>query len=352
MGKGTGLGGKEQRAMLDLIDALGASLDLRRVLSDAYELLLPLVGADYGALAVSRGARPDDYEWIVQNLPATFLGSYEEMATHDFVRNAVIARPNAVLRDSEMVDRRAFERNMMYERARQVGSPIEQVMAVMLNVDGGWQSGLSLYRERRRPFSEREQVRLQRVTPVIANAVRNCRTFATVANRNDVLETLLGEEHRAVVIVRMPGMKFDRTAEATTLLDRWFTPGERSGGALPPLLVDELRQAQGRVVPHLWRRPGQTSDLEVKITQIPGRADMWAIVLREEPHALLPPPRKPLTASEQKVVSCVMRGWDTRVIAVELGCKPNTVKKHLQRIYEKFVVPDRKKLMSLALRAS
>ena len=148
MGKGVELGSGELRAMLDLSDALGASFDLRQVLSRAYELLLPFVGADYGALAVTRGARPDDYEWIVQDLPPSFLGSYPEMAPHDFVRNAVIARPNVVLRDTEMIDRRALERNMMYERAREVDSPIEQVMAVMLHVDDNWQSGLSLYRER------------------------------------------------------------------------------------------------------------------------------------------------------------------------------------------------------------
>lgn len=96
--------------MLELTDALGASLDLHQVLSSAYELLLPLVGADYGALAVTQGARPDDYEWIVQNLPPSFLGSYAEMVPHDFVRDAVIGRPNVVLCDAEMVDRRSLER--------------------------------------------------------------------------------------------------------------------------------------------------------------------------------------------------------------------------------------------------
>src|ERR1700744_2638745 len=128
MGRSGELGVREQRAMLDLKDALGASLDLHQTLTGAYDLLLPLVGADYGALAVTPVGHLDRYEWIAHNLSPSFLGSYADMAPHDFVNAAVMARPNVVLRDAAMVPRKALERNMMYERARQVGSPIEQVM--------------------------------------------------------------------------------------------------------------------------------------------------------------------------------------------------------------------------------
>jgi DNA-binding CsgD family transcriptional regulator len=361
MGRGVGLGSREQRAMLDLTDALGASLDLHQALSSAYELLLPLVGADYGALAVTRGARPDEYEWIVQNLPPSFLGSYGEMAPHDFVRNAVIAQPNVVLRDAEMVDRRALERNMMYDRARQVGSPIEQVMAVMLHVDGNWQSGLSLYRDRRRPFSERDQLRLQRLTPAIANTVRNCRRVAAVARQSDALEALLGELGAAIV-VQPPAREIDRTGMATALLDDWFTPGERRGGALPAKLIDELRAAavayaRGHGAPHIWRKPGKDADLEVKMLPLPRPlgSGLWVLELHELRHAvpvLPPPPRRPLTPREAEVASYAALGWDDRLIADEIGCEFTTVKKHLQRIFKTYGVSDRRKLMLFAMRPS
>jgi len=362
MGKGAGLGSREERAMLDLTDALGASLDLHHALGHAYELLLPLVGADYGALAVIGGARPDEYEWIVQNLPPSFLGSYAEMAPHDFVRNAVIARPNVVLCDAEMVGRRALERNMMYGRAREVGSPIEQVMAVMLHVDGTWQSGLSLYRERRRPFSERDRLRLQRLTPAIANTVRNCRRFAAVAWRSDLLEGLLGARDAAVVVVRPPAREIERTATATALLDRWFTPRERRGGALPSQLVDELRgavaaHARGQGGPHLWRKSAKDADLEVRICPVPGAlyAGLWTLELHEVSHAvpvLPPPPRNRLTKREAEVASYVVLGWEDRLIAEEIHCEPPTVKKHVQRIFDKYGVSNRKRLMRLATRSS
>lgn len=174
---GMGLSEREQRMMWDLNDALHASLDLHAVLRDAYPLLFRLVGADYGALAVTRSARVDDYEWIVQNLPQDFLGSYDEMAPHDFVHRAVLARPHEVVRDAEMISQKEFRRNMLYRRARDLGSPIEQVMAVMLHVGGGLQSGLALYRDSKRPFSDRERQILQLLTPSIASAVRNCWQF-------------------------------------------------------------------------------------------------------------------------------------------------------------------------------
>src|SRR5687768_9968765 len=153
-------GSHEGEATLDLLEALGSSLDIRLVLERAYPLLLSLVPADYGALGISSSGKPEDYEWIVAQIPPAFFAAYPEMAQHDFVRTSVSSKLNVVLRDEEMVSRPELEANMMYRRAREVGMPLEQVMAVMLHVDDRWQSGLSLYRERRRPFSEAERASL------------------------------------------------------------------------------------------------------------------------------------------------------------------------------------------------
>src|SRR2546426_1242072 len=87
-----------------------------------------------------------------------------------------------------MVSRQALETNLMYRRAREVGAPLEQVMAVMLHVDGTWQSGLSLYRDQRRPFTEDERAILQDVTPMFANTVRNCRLYGGVRERLAALD--------------------------------------------------------------------------------------------------------------------------------------------------------------------
>jgi DNA-binding NarL/FixJ family response regulator len=46
------------------------------------------------------------------------------------------------------------------------------------------------------------------------------------------------------------------------------------------------------------------------------------------------------------VVSAVARGWDNRLIAAELGCSEATVKKHLQKIFDKLGVQSRTALVA------
>lgn len=351
MGNGVVLGSREQRMMGALHEALGASLDLHAVLKDAYRLLLPLVGADYGALAATPSDGADEYEWIVQDLPSAFLGSYEEMAPHDFVNRSVLAKINVVVRDAEMIDRRAFERNMMYHRARELGSPIEQVMAVMLHAGDGLQSGLSLYRDRRRPFSERDQRILQQLTPAIANAVRNCRSSAKAERRSELLNRILGSE-KGVVVVRPPARELYRTAAATVLLDAWFAPVERGVGSLPQILVDELAKvvarSQGHVGSSFWTREGGDADLMVEFRPLPERGGelAWALMFREV--AVRAEWAALLTGRECQVVLGIIRRWDGRTIAEELGCSPNTVKKHVQHILDKLGLPNAKTLLALA----
>lgn len=357
MPDGMVLGKREQAIVQDLTDALGASLDLYAVLRDAYGLLLPLVGADYGALATSRPECPEEYEWIVQDLPPSFLGSYEEMAPHDFVRSSVLAKVNVVLRDSEMIDRRGLERNMMYHRAREVGAPLEQVMAVMLHAGGGFQSGLSLYRSRRRSFGEREQRILQRLTVPLANAVRNCRRFAKAERWSNVCETLLGANGGAVVLVRPPARELERSVRATVLLDTWFESGR--SGRLPQLVLDWLAQAyaarlRGDERSWTWRLDREEAILKVELLLLPpltGEA-LWALRFQERALVLPSPPKgRRLTPAERKVALRVLRGWDNALIAEDLGTRPNTVKKQVQTSLDKLGLPDRKALMAAVLAA-
>jgi DNA-binding CsgD family transcriptional regulator/GAF domain-containing protein len=352
--KKTGLGGGKQRMMGDLKSALTASLDLRAVLKEAYGLLLPLVGADYGALATSPSEDAGEYQWIDQNLPPAFLRSYAEMAPHDFVLRAVQTKIGRVLRDSEMIDRTALERNLMYHRAREVGVRLEHVMAVMLHVGDGWQSGLSLYRDRRRPFTEREQRLLQELTTDLANTVRNCLLYAKEKRRGRLFETLLDSNETAVVVVRSPAQEIDRTSSATALLDAWFEPIERGSGRLPQVLLDQLAEAQAARVqgngrPWSWRRDGGTAFLRVEFVPLPEPvgAPVWALKLHEVSRDLPLPAAwgDALTKREREVFSKMILGWDNRLIAGALNCAPNTVKKHVERIFAALAVEDRTTLV-------
>ena len=340
----------QRRTELRLLEALGCSLDIRQVLKEAYPLLSQLAPADYGALGVAPAAGGGEFEWTVAELPSAFFAAYAEMAPHDFVRNAVAGRPNVVLRDQDMVARTELEQNMMYRRAREVGAPIEQVMAVMLHVDHGLHSGISLYREKRKPFSSVERDRLQEVTPALANAVRNCHLFGLAADWKVALERLLADPEAAVILAAADGSEVARSEGAARVLDRWFARHERRSKRLPSALDRALTSAMNADAPATWHVRAAGRMLEVSLTPLTGcfGAARWMLRLRERTEATGTSGgwRTRLTQREQQVTNGVLQGWDNRLIANELGCAEATVKKHLQNVFEKLGVESRTALMA------
>ena len=352
-------GSCEGKATLNLLEALGSSLDIQVVLERAYPLLLELVPADYGALGISASGRAEDYAWIVSKIPPAFFAAYPEMAPHDFVRTSVARQPNVVLRDEEMISRAELESNVMYRRAREIGAPLSQVMAVMLHIDDRWQSGLSLYREKRRPFSERERGLLQRVTPSIMNAVRSCHLFGAATDWATALEALLLDQGASIVLVAPPATELARTAAAAQLIETWFDRSERRAGRLPDPLARVLAEMASRDIvpgapgtPARWSRRRAEATLEVSFVPLTGCMGKarWMLFLQEQRHAVTMPRafRELLTPREQEVAAAVVRGWDNRLIAAELGCTVPTVKKHLTSVFNKLGLSSRTALVARA----
>ena len=348
---------RRRRLTLDLCEALGSALDIKLVLERAYPLLSQLIPADYGALGISSSGRAEDYEWLVARIPPAFFAAYPEMAAHDFVRSSVLRRPNLVLRDQEMIDRRTLRDNVMYRRAREVGAPLEHVMAVMLHVDERWQSGLSLYREGKRPFSEEERATLQEVTPFIVNAVRSCHLFGSAMSRVNTLETLLPDWDQSRLVVVASARIIERTETADRLLQRWFPGAGRLDDRLPAALAAQLpgaaSEGSGAPAPRRWSSARQGDHtLEVSFLPQPDRRGVmkWLLLLREVTHIVQTPPAwlNLLTPAELRVTAAVLRGWDNKLIAGELGCAPATVKKHLQNIFDRLGVPSRTALVAAA----
>jgi DNA-binding CsgD family transcriptional regulator len=346
---------RQSKATADLLEALGSSLDIRVVLDRAYPLLLELVPADYGALGVSSSGRPEDYEWIVARMPTAFFAAYPQMAGHDFVRRSVQRQPNVALRDEDMIARADLEKSVFYQHAREVGVTLEHVMAVMLHVDDRWQSGLSLFRENRRPFSERERSALQRVTPAIAQAVRNCHTFEAAADWAAGLENMFHRRGSCAILVAPPANEVARTPGVTALLEKWFAPHERPVGRLPDPLVALLARASSPFAGDDARRLTRSRDdaaLQITFFALEGRTGRARamLVLDEIATAVAVPAawRARLTSRELEVTAGVLRGWDNRLIASEIHCLEGTVKKHLQHIFDKLGVKSRTALVAQA----
>jgi DNA-binding CsgD family transcriptional regulator len=356
MANGISLRSHDLQKMLEISASLVAARDVPNLIEDTFSPLLSLVGADRAALATTSLEREAKLDWVQKGLPPAFFGAYERMETSDFVLGAVQSNPGVVLRDDQMIDRRSFRHNELYQWARALDAPIEQVMAVMLPVGAGFQSGLSLYRARPCPFSRRDQAVLQGLTPAITNAVRNCWSSAKVARWDEVLAALLEQEDRALILVRSSGWELDRTAGAGGLLERWFAPAERVTGRLPRPLLDELAKAgrarsAGDKRARPWKRERRGMSLRVKFLALsqPRGEPSWVLVLREVPD--IPPLPEPLAAKlterERAVAARAGCGWDDKTIARDVRNDPETVKKQLKSIYDKLGVRDRRKLMLL-----
>jgi DNA-binding CsgD family transcriptional regulator len=342
--------GSDGALVAKLAEALGSSLDLRVVLKRSFPLLTRLVPADYAALAVAGSMAQEGFEWIVMDMPARFFESYPAMASHDFVHRAAVARPNRVLRDQDIIRRAELERNMLYRHGQEIGVPLEQVMAVMLHVDERWQSGLSLYRARRRPFSGRDRAALQRIAPALANAIRNCDRFAHYEDWHAALEAWLQQRGRAFLIVSASGVELARSSRATLLIERWFLPHERRGTAWRELLATLLESATtGSRVRSTWRARSDGTALAASCYALPQALGRRAFGILLDERSKIPSAwQLLLTPKENEVLAGAVDGWDNRLIGEVLCCAEGTVKKHMRRIFDKLGVDSRAALAARA----
>jgi DNA-binding CsgD family transcriptional regulator len=147
-----------------------------------------------------------------------------------------------------------------------------------------------------------------------------------------------------------------RTGGATVLLERWFARFERRSNGLPTELlewaartVEAGRGASGR---ETYERGGPERQLKVTLTPLPERhgRPLWALLLQEEERVLEVPKewRELLTPRELQVVTCILKGWDNRLIAEYLSCSVGTVKKHQQRVFDKLGMDSRSAIIDRA----
>jgi DNA-binding NarL/FixJ family response regulator len=101
-----------------------------------------------------------------------------------------------------------------------------------------------------------------------------------------------------------------------------------------------------------WRRKGARKTLEIRIQPLTVRfrAARWLMHCQEHTEPGLPEPwGRLLSHRQQEVAGAVLRGWDNRLIAAELGCAEATVKKHLKSVFDKLGLPGRQALIAQAL---
>ncbi|QRN95695.1 helix-turn-helix transcriptional regulator [Archangium violaceum] len=348
------LDSRERALISELKESLASSLELPVVLARAQGWMFELVSADHAAWCVSRPGRFSEYEWVMTDRLAAFLARYPEMAGDDFVRGSVVHQPNVVLRDSQMAPREVLTRSRSYQLCRELDTPLEHVMSVRLDMRQDWHGGLTVYREQRMEFSEREQARLQSVTPVLARTVRNCRMFSGVATHGPLPEALLQQQRMECLVLTPKGKEVLRTARVTSLLRDWFSPSELGSSGLPREWVEWLlwlvRLADaGESGSDIWERHRGDQTLRVTFVRMPDRDGrrLWTLVLDAIQYAIPVPASwsPPLTPREMEVASYVLQNHDDESIAAQLEISQKTAKTHVKNIFRKLRPVNRAELI-------
>jgi DNA-binding CsgD family transcriptional regulator len=349
------LDSRERALTLELKEALASSLEIPVVRSRMEDALFQLFPAEHAAWCMSSRGCPAGYEWVATDRLAAFLARYREMAGGDFVRGTVSHQPNVVFRDSEMVPRTVLERSRPYQLCRELGTPLEHVMSVRLDMRQGWHGGLTIYREQRRPFSERERALLQGLTPALARTVRNCRMLGGVVKGRSFPESLLHQRNLECLVLTPALAEVLRTARVTAWLEAWFSPSELGPSGLPREWVERLAwlgrpEEDGEPGLDSWECARGDRRLKVTFIRMPeqeGRRP-WTLVLEEEPSYFIPVPsvwRLQLTPREAEVVGLLLQYYFIESIAALLGITLLTANTHWKNIRKKLVVESRAELL-------
>jgi DNA-binding NarL/FixJ family response regulator len=119
------------------------------------------------------------------------------------------------------------------------------------------------------------------------------------------------------------------------------------------MLLTALRQArvEGSAV-RRRQQPHGSLELRIQPLTVHFGVARWLVHCTEQTEPGLPEAWPGLLSRrQQEVADAVLRGWDNRLIAAELGCAEATVKKHLQSVFDKLGLPSRQALIAQALAA-
>ncbi len=356
----SGFSPREQRLIRDTALAFHESKHLPDMIREGRKPFARLIPSDYMGMCIVTEGPPRRYQWLNEaGAPNKLLSQYASLQPNDFVLQSVIRRRGSVLRDSEMISRRELVRSPLYQQSREMGMNLEQVMAVLLKIQPGVYCGITLYRDRRRAFTQREQARMQFLTRDFTVAIRNSHFIASPSTGEHLLEALRQRQNFEFIVLEPPSVERHRSPNATALIETWFPKVERTRSGLPRDWVEHLRRlvrmdTHARALNDTLEHTRDEETLLVTFMELPHPRSPrpWAILLHPLPESIPFPAKhvKELTPGELKVATAMLRNWDTDRVADELKLSRHTVKTHAKRIYKKLASDGHTDLMYQAAR--
>ena len=267
-------------------------------------------------------------------------------AGHPLLRHIAETGDTSAWRTSDFVSQRGFERTPIYnEFFRHFG--IRYQAAVFLPRSTGFEVGLALQRCNA-DFTEEERQLLDFFGPHFSLAWRNARDLA-LAGASQADDSSLARTRQERVLLDGLWRVRDLSESAQLTLERFFQIRLQNGQRLPVFLREWLKRKTSLHAETLLnlqtnesisaRSEGETATL-AWLPESPMKS--WLVITVRTPVGVaLKRTAHGLTPREAEVLKWVMAGKSNPEIGLILKTSPNTVRKHLERVYVKLGVENR-----------
>jgi DNA-binding CsgD family transcriptional regulator len=333
--------------------------------TDSLAMLDRLVPAD---ASVAMTLRADFTELVVKSLSPDLDRLVEKLMptlTRCVNQSPFFTKIPAIVKgahkSSDFIDFEEFSRGEMYSEVMKPLGSDDTTMLILFDLDGGrWPRPdepilhYAFYHPWQQ-LSDRDRLILNLLQPHLIQAYQNVCQYQQFQQRIEELQQSL-DQCGVVVIDDLGGVQL-MTAQAATWLQFYF-PNNRNFYQLPELLqswvkhqIDRLKSVDRLSSSQLPLRLQQENrQLTIRLAiDTPGKK--YLIFLTEE--AILSVfaalELLGLTQREAEILAGVIRGRSNQEIATDLQMSINTVRKHLEHIYQKLGVQSRTEAIALAL---
>ncbi|MDE3101865.1 MAG: helix-turn-helix transcriptional regulator [Chloroflexota bacterium] len=234
-------------------------------------------------------------------------------------------RAGAPVAISDFLDARTYERLELYDDVYRPLHVADQLGCAVQT--GDLLTGVAFNRSRR-SFTDRDRAVLDVVRPHLARAYENARAWEILQERVDLLERGLEGRGRSVAQLR-DGRIVPLSREADRLVRSWSLDPAHLGDGRPLVMEHDGARLVVRTA------TGDTSLLlldETRTAPDPARVRELG-----------------LTAREAEILALAARGLSDAEVAGRLVVSVRTVEKHLENVYRKLDVTDRRQAVAKAL---
>ena len=338
------LGEHDVSALLDFLRTLYALRDLRSFRSHVISAVPKLVRSEittYNEVNCAKRQNatvsdppdaldfPDSHRIFNQHIPE-----------HPLIGHYARSGDPRVLKMSDFLTRGKFHGVGLYtDFYRRVG--VEYQMALMLPAAPPLVIGIALNRGRP-DFTEHERLLLNLIRPHLVQAYENATAVTTMAEESAAGMNAMDHLGRAAIVLTRHG----RVRLISTVADQLFAKyfGSRRTGGLPDCIKSWMEHQYSLLasmkppVPLIVNR-----EKERLIVRMLSDCDQVLLHLTEQVTAICPQALQAqgLTTREAEVLAWVARGKTNSEVATILSVRLRTVKKHMERIFQKLGVESR-----------